>query len=113
MGTGTLPGMESDEELARRVWVETIEPGLVEDGMPEDGLEHLRERYVENVLGRPHVLRQLREGFDLGETTGEVWARADREWEALPQSAKAGLRQEDWRQGFIHGYVGRARVSVQ
>lgn len=50
-----------DELLARRYFDQWILPGL--DGLPEDGITHLRERYVLDALADPEAVRQLREVY--------------------------------------------------
>ena len=49
----------TDQELAERYFEERILPVL--EGLPEDGVRHLRERYVADALANPEAVRQLRE----------------------------------------------------
>jgi hypothetical protein len=49
------------EALAARYFNENEEPGLRRDGVPEEGIEHLRRRYVNDVVANPEALRQLAE----------------------------------------------------
>lgn len=50
--------MDADEILARRYFDQWILPGI--DDLPEDGIEYLRERYVEDALANEEALRALR-----------------------------------------------------
>jgi len=54
----------SDDEmraLAARYFAENDEPGLRSDGMPDEGIDHLRRHYVDGVMASPEAQRQLRE----------------------------------------------------
>lgn len=53
--------MTDDETLAARYFDEEQAPGLRADGMPEDGVAHLRQRYITGALANPEAVRQLRE----------------------------------------------------
>lgn len=53
--------MTCDETLAARYFDENIGPGLQRDGMPEEGVAHLRRRYVTDAVANPEAVRQLRE----------------------------------------------------
>lgn len=50
---------QSAEVLAAWYWDTYIAPGLRVDGMPSEGVQHLRGQYVINVVGRPHIVREL------------------------------------------------------
>lgn len=51
------------EWLAARYFDEEQAPGLRSDGMPPDGIAHLRQRYIRDAVANPEAVRQLREHF--------------------------------------------------
>jgi hypothetical protein len=54
--SGSLPPLG---ELAARWFAEREEPGLRADGMPDDGIEHLRQYVIDGLLGDPEATRQV------------------------------------------------------
>jgi hypothetical protein len=55
----------SDEQIGA-YWDLYIRPYLVASGTPEDGLTHLRARYLTDVRASPEALRQIAELRDTG-----------------------------------------------
>ncbi len=53
--------MTDIETLAARYFDEKIGPDLQRDGMPEEGVAHLRRQYIEGAVANPEAVRQLRE----------------------------------------------------
>lgn len=59
---GTKPdGWASDEALAGRYFDEVSAPDFRRDGIPLEGVAHLRRTYIEGATGNPEAMRQLRE----------------------------------------------------
>lgn len=50
---------EKDAAAARAYFDEWIAPGL--EGLPDVGIEHLRERYVKDLMKEPGARAQMRE----------------------------------------------------
>lgn len=55
--------MTEDEALAARYFDEEQAPGLRADGMPDEGITHLRLRYIADAAANPEAMRQLREMY--------------------------------------------------
>ena len=55
--------MTADEALAARYFDEVIAPGLQRDGMPEEGIVHLRRRYARDAAANVEAARWLRERY--------------------------------------------------
>jgi hypothetical protein len=53
--------MTDDETLAARYFDEEQAGRLRADGLPEDGIAHLRQRYITDAVANPEAVRQLRE----------------------------------------------------
>lgn len=53
----------TDEELAARYFDEELAGGLRNEGMPDDGIAHLRERYIKDAIANPIAVQQLREMY--------------------------------------------------
>lgn len=69
----------TDEELAGRYFDAEQAPGLLADGMPEDGIDHLRTTYVKYAVLAPKVVRGLRMYFHMFDEG------AGRQWECVKQ----------------------------
>ena len=50
----------SDEQRAQRYFDESISISLVQDGMTEEGIAHLRQKYTQYALENPAALEVLR-----------------------------------------------------
>jgi hypothetical protein len=62
--TGSLTQVTDDEAdgaTAGRFFDDQILPGLLEDGMPADGIAHLRQRYIKDAVADRAAMAQLRE----------------------------------------------------
>jgi hypothetical protein len=62
--TGSLTQVTDDEAdgaTAGRFFDDQILPGLLEDGMPADGIAHLRQRYLKDAVADRAAMAQLRE----------------------------------------------------
>jgi hypothetical protein len=55
--------MIDDAELAGRYFDEQQASGLRRDGMPEEGIAYLRQRYIHDACANPEAVRQLREMY--------------------------------------------------
>jgi hypothetical protein len=64
VGAGAV--VTGDEELAARFFDEEQAPGLRRDGMPAEGIEHLRRRYIVDACASAEAVRQLREKYRAG-----------------------------------------------
>lgn len=82
--------MATDAELAARYWDEHIGPGLAADGVPEDGLAHLREVYIRDVVGLEAAMRPLRLLYEKPYVTKTGKVLSDAEIEALSDEAERG-----------------------
>lgn len=51
---------DADHRLAARYFAAEQEPGLRRDGLPADGIEHLRLTYIRDAAANPEALRELR-----------------------------------------------------
>lgn len=56
--------MTKPEALAARHFDEKIGPEMRQDGMPEDGVAHLRQKCIEGAVANPAAVRQLREIYE-------------------------------------------------
>lgn len=53
----------TNEELAAYYFDVAMTPALVESGMPQDGIDHLRQRYVIDACANPRAVLELREWY--------------------------------------------------
>lgn len=84
------------EDLAAQYFDEEQAPGLRADGMPEEGIAHLRQRYIRDAAANPDAVRELRDLFDAPATLEDaVRAELSMLWSDV-STARGQAINTDW-----------------